>query len=212
MFHGGLWGGWQYQVAGVARKFKSGQALAFGYGGYQEARGSGIKDNHFYLENVLEELDQPGEWYFDAKASLLYYWPNATDAGVTQEVVAPLLDTLISVKGARDITIEGIEFTETRATYLEQYEVPSGGDWSIHRGAAVFIRAANPGGPRGSVGPRSFCLPGDALNSPSHILVCMENSYRKTATANAPSSMGVQGGPSTGVLGTSLRIPWILSI
>ena len=50
MFHGSLWGGWQYQVAGVARKFPGdnetgkpgGQALAFGYGGYQEARGAGI--------------------------------------------------------------------------------------------------------------------------------------------------------------------------
>merc|ERR1719460_3077857 len=56
------------------------------------------------------------------------------------EVVAPLLDTLVSVKGAKGVSIEGIQFTETRATYLEQYEVPSGGDWSIHRGAAVFVQ------------------------------------------------------------------------
>ena len=36
----------------------------------------------------------------------------------------------------------GITFTETRATFLEQYEVPSGGDWSVHRGAAFEITNA----------------------------------------------------------------------
>ena len=39
MFHGGLWGGWQYQVAAQPAE----DTLAFGYGGYQEARGSGIR-------------------------------------------------------------------------------------------------------------------------------------------------------------------------
>ena len=125
MFHGSLWGGWQYQVAGVARGFPDGgKALAFGYGGYQEARGAGITSNHFYLENVLEELDAPGEWYFSPNESTLYYWPNTTTSSgifgsMQQELVAPLLDTLISVKGATDVSIEGIHFTETRATFLD---------------------------------------------------------------------------------------------
>ena len=29
-----------------------------------------------------------------------------------------------------------------RNRYLERYETPSGGDWSIHRGAAVFVDGA----------------------------------------------------------------------
>ena len=65
--------------------------------------------------------DAPGEWLFDPAASTLYLYPNAT-GGVQgfKELVAPLLDTLISIKGAKDVMIEGIDFTETRATYLEQ--------------------------------------------------------------------------------------------
>ena len=47
-FHGGLWGGWQYQVAA---QDAANQALLFSHGGYQEARGSGINSNHFYVEN-----------------------------------------------------------------------------------------------------------------------------------------------------------------
>ena len=161
MFHGGLWGGWQYAVAG-----QTDSALEFGYGapqttadppaaslssatvpragGYQEARGSTISRNHYYLENDLELLDAPSEWYYDP-AGTLYYWPNATAAegeaevAAPKEVVAPLLDTIVSVKGASDVSFVGFDFTETRSTYLSQYEVPSGGDWSIHRGAAFFV-------------------------------------------------------------------------
>lgn len=31
-----------------------------------------------------------------------------------------------------NITIDGITFEDTRATFMENYLVPSGGDWSIH--------------------------------------------------------------------------------
>merc|ERR1712066_70220 len=56
------------------------------------------------------------------------------------EIVAPLLDSIVTMDGATNVSFVGFDFTETRATYLSQYEVPSGGDWSIHRGAAVFIQ------------------------------------------------------------------------
>jgi hypothetical protein len=71
MFHSGLWGGWQYAVDNVTST-SAGAEIAFGYGGFQEARGSGINPGqHFYIENVLEELDTPGEWFFDYAAQLL---------------------------------------------------------------------------------------------------------------------------------------------
>ncbi len=31
--------------------------------------------NRYFFENVFEELDQPGEWYWDAAAQALYFWP-----------------------------------------------------------------------------------------------------------------------------------------
>jgi hypothetical protein len=33
------------------------------------------KDQRFYFLNVLEELDQPGEWFLDRKTGMLYFWP-----------------------------------------------------------------------------------------------------------------------------------------
>lgn len=35
------------------------------------------KGQWFYAENVLSELDNPGEWYLDRSASMLYFWPPA---------------------------------------------------------------------------------------------------------------------------------------
>ena len=135
MFHSRLWGGWQFQVASQDTKQNS---IVFGYGGYQEARGSDMKNNHYYIENDLALLDTPGEWYYDKKKGELYFYPNTTD--VPSEVVAPILDTILDIDGASDVSFSGFDLTETRATFLSQYEVPSGGDWAIHRGAAVFIQ------------------------------------------------------------------------
>eukprot|EP01065_Artemidia_motanka_P001869 TRINITY_DN10870_c0_g4_i2.p1 TRINITY_DN10870_c0_g4~~TRINITY_DN10870_c0_g4_i2.p1 ORF type:complete len:847 (+),score=296.66 TRINITY_DN10870_c0_g4_i2:46-2541(+) len=143
MFHGGLWGGWMFKVNG-----RDGDSLSFGYGGYQEGRGAS-QGQHFYIENILEELDVPGEWFYDERASTLHFYPNGTytlGSLSKADVVVPLLDSVISIQGsaaaARDIVIADVEFTETRATFMEQYEVPSGGDWSVHRGAALTIENA----------------------------------------------------------------------
>jgi hypothetical protein len=94
MFHGGLWGGWQFQVAGSDEN-----ALYFGYGGYQEARGSNIGNNHFFVENIKEELDSPGEWFYDAAAGELLYWPNSTAPLASSTVAASMLNTIIDIRG-----------------------------------------------------------------------------------------------------------------
>jgi hypothetical protein len=117
------------------------------------------------VENIREELDEAGEWFYDEKAEKMYFWPNGTFGGDVNDerynasvgdVVVPLLDSVVAITGsatgsdpsdpastvATDISFKGFEFTETRATFLEQYEVPSGGDWSIHRGGAFFVEGA----------------------------------------------------------------------
>jgi hypothetical protein len=93
MFHGGLWGGWQYSVSSQPTS----DTIAFGYGGYQEARGSGIKDNHFFIENVIEELDSPGEWFFDPKANMLYMYPNVTGGMLDYKELVRRIITLKSL-------------------------------------------------------------------------------------------------------------------
>lgn len=32
----------------------------------------------WYIENVLQELDAPGEWFYDAGSKMIYYFNNAS--------------------------------------------------------------------------------------------------------------------------------------
>ena len=57
-----------------------------------------INDTHFYVQNVFEELDAPGEWYLDSATATLYFWPADDDLAQGQ-VVVPVLDTLIRING-----------------------------------------------------------------------------------------------------------------
>lgn len=50
-------------------------------------------------------------------------------------------------RGSADAPVEyinlvGFNVSRSAPTYLDSYEVPSGGDWSIHRGGAVFLDGA----------------------------------------------------------------------
>jgi hypothetical protein len=53
----------------------------------------------YYIENVFEGLDSPGEWYLDTHTGGLYYWPRAGEDLNTANVTAPTLETLIDFKG-----------------------------------------------------------------------------------------------------------------
>ena len=37
--------------------------------------------DRYYVRNLLEELDTPGEWYLDRKTETLYFWPPARAGG-----------------------------------------------------------------------------------------------------------------------------------
>ena len=69
--------------------------------------------DRFRVENLLEELTEPGEWCLDSQDGSVYFWPPSGPLTTTDEVVAPALDTLISIRGASWLTISGFTFTET---------------------------------------------------------------------------------------------------
>jgi hypothetical protein len=76
-----------------------------------------MKGNRFYVENLLEELDQPGEWCFDAATLTLYFWPpQGTLDGA--EVTIPVIDRLIELRATthepvRHLHFSGLTFTQT---------------------------------------------------------------------------------------------------
>ena len=89
------------------------------------------------VENVLDELDAPGEYYLDRETLRLYVYPNSTNDLLDLRLA--VLTELIRIRNSTDIQIKGLGFRDTAATYLDDWGVPSGGDWALHRGGAVFI-------------------------------------------------------------------------
>ncbi len=55
--------------------------------------------DRYYVQNLLEELDAPGEWYLDRRTETLYFWPPAPLAG--KLLYAPTLRTLIEHRAGR---------------------------------------------------------------------------------------------------------------
>ena len=61
------------------------------------------EQQRYYVENVFEALDQPGEWYLDRKAGMLYYYPLPGEKMDELQVVVPqVATTLIQFAGDPD--------------------------------------------------------------------------------------------------------------
>ncbi|MCP5528498.1 MAG: right-handed parallel beta-helix repeat-containing protein [Verrucomicrobiales bacterium] len=78
----------------------------------------------FHFLNVLEELDQPGEWFLDRGRGRLFWWPPGVrdslgHPGKAVQLAAwlSLLDQpLIELEGASQVSLEGLVFEATRAS------------------------------------------------------------------------------------------------
>jgi hypothetical protein len=76
----------------------------------------------YYFENALEFLDQPGEWYLDESKGVLSYKPRSGEDMTKATVVAPMLETVVSINGtstsdqAGYLWFQGITFAHS--TYM----------------------------------------------------------------------------------------------
>ncbi len=63
-----------------------------------------------HIENALELLDEPGEWYFNKATRWLYYMPQESEILDRTEVIAPALEKLLEVRGTLDKPVENLRF------------------------------------------------------------------------------------------------------
>ncbi|WP_309122141.1 right-handed parallel beta-helix repeat-containing protein [Paenibacillus sp.] len=81
--------------------------------------------DRFYFRNVREELTEPGEWYLDKDADMLYFYPPAPVACEDVEVYVPTAAHLIELRGApeqtEDLYTEKIDWRES-GTYIHHAE------------------------------------------------------------------------------------------
>lgn len=55
--------------------------------------------NRYFFQNLLEELDSPGEWYFDRQEKTLYYLP--IDDKSLETVTIPVFNSILEIKGKK---------------------------------------------------------------------------------------------------------------
>jgi hypothetical protein len=77
-------------------------------------------NQRYYVENLREALDAPGEWYLDRAAGLLYYMPRPGEDMRTATVIAPRLQQLVLLRGdplagmlVSDVRFENLELAHT---------------------------------------------------------------------------------------------------
>jgi len=74
----------------------------------------------YYVENVAEEFNADGQWYFDRTSHTIHYLPTPfEDIGYWKPIV-PVAPTLIKVTGAKNLKIQNLKFANTEWSYPDR--------------------------------------------------------------------------------------------
>ena len=99
-----------------------------------------------WVENALEELDEPGEWVLNTQQNKLYLWPRNESP-----VLAPLLTELIRIEGkidkqgpqdfpVRNLCLRGLTFMHGERYQLSADDAGLQHDWDMHDKANALVR------------------------------------------------------------------------
>jgi hypothetical protein len=140
--HAYLWGDMHWLI----KKKQTNHELEL-EGGWQNNRPSPMHPVFRMVENIFEELDAPGEWYFNKKENKLYYLPD-TNTNLKNAIVEIVrLNHLIEFNGSiekpiRNIHLKGFVFRHTTRTFMENKEPLLRSDWTVYRGGAIVYNGA----------------------------------------------------------------------
>lgn len=68
----------------------------------------------YYAENLLEEIDQSGEYYVDRANGVLYWWPPTGTGGETLIQLSTLAAPLLTLDGASHVTFQDLTLEASR--------------------------------------------------------------------------------------------------
>ncbi len=140
--HKNGWGGESFKIMG-----KTGTTLELTWVG-DNNRGKESNPDRQVAENIFEELDDPGEWFYDKVTGKLYLYPPVGTDLTSCFLVGATQDELIRVVGSttqkvKHLTFSDFTFTHTHRTlFTSTYEGLSQGDWSIARKGTAYLQDA----------------------------------------------------------------------
>ena len=139
--HAYLWGDMHWVIKG-----KLGDSLIY-EGGWQNNRPSPMHPLYRMIENIFEELDVAGEWFYNSDAKNIVLFPDFRYriSKATVEVVR--LKHLVEFNGSKEnpvqhITLDGFTFRHAARTFMENKEQLLRSDWTTYRGGAVIFNGA----------------------------------------------------------------------
>lgn len=74
-------------------------------------------NQRYFLENVFEELNSPGEWYLDRQENTLYYVPRDGESMESTVLFAPSLTKFFDISGSENISFKNIIFKNSDWCY-----------------------------------------------------------------------------------------------
>lgn len=141
--HVNLWGGESYIITSKS----SDNVVTLKWVG-DHGLGDKIHPTYRMVENVFEELDAPGEWFYrKSTGQLFFYPPDGTDLS-TAKIEMASLDGLIVIKGTKASPVKylrfsGITFTHTHRTLFDMpYTRLQVGDWTVARAGVIWVENA----------------------------------------------------------------------
>lgn len=97
-----------------------------------------------YVENIFEEFDAPGEWFYNAARATLYFMPpkgvDPNKAKIEAGGPARVFDLHGSSKAPlRFVMVKGFSITHAGTSFLRAIEPLLRSDWRIAREGAVYL-------------------------------------------------------------------------
>lgn len=140
--HKSEWGDFSYEITG-----KEADGKLKMVGGYQNNRPSEMHDNIRFVENIFEELDAEGEYYYNKETHILYFYPPKGTDPDRALIETPQLESLFEFRGdehkpVSNIQLAGLEFGQTLRTFMKNKEPLLRSDWTIYRGGAITFEGA----------------------------------------------------------------------
>lgn len=141
------------------------------------------KGQRFFFLNVLEELDQPGEWFLDRTSGVLYFWPPSiknppTGTYTATEILLSLLPgPLLKLTDVSHVSFRRLTLEATRGNAVEIHggannrivgcSIRNIGDWGVkisggtgHSVVSCDVRDTGDGGVDLAGGDRQTLKPG----------------------------------------------------